>query len=348
MLVRYPRGPAQLFIAQRLFASMNGKNAPLKARHKRKHRVRKPANPTLDMIDPNHAEKASRAADSKRTVPSATIFSTLEESSRTVEKNSGSMTAPFSSFPSHTRIMKPHPTAASATLISRNSNGPTKLSVLDDRLAICFAEECMDKASDRWKFPKYLVLSKDQNDVREFCQKILSPEGVVSSKYVFLDVIWDDTQKEMSVKPSRCLLLATLEMMLVVPYPIYRLENNYLKDVIRHGGIVKFTWGLSGDRSLSPIIFETKVKHFLDIPSFYALLQFQKENHEIFKPWIPESILASDIWNSVSKDDSVNLFSYIAAFASKISTFRTLIRDKHPHLFNFKHEDLQRYQGYYC
>ena len=224
-------------------------------------------------------------------------------------------------------------------------------------------------SKDDWSFPKYFIISHSYHDLNEFCTKIVPLEGPSNFKYIFMKFVYDKAVLHRPTGtlgcPPKFLLFGTLEMLMVVSYPLKRgVMLKGIHRVMKQNGLIKFLWTIEAPnsaRSGTTTVLDTEVKSFLDVSMLYDMLDYQhknqtKENH-LYREGlsndfslIPKDIVDSPCWNSfpshiVHRKDEI--LSEVNEFCADIIAFRCLFREEQPLLFNFPTEQLLKYDNYY-
>ena len=226
-----------------------------------------------------------------------------------------------------------------------------------------------DVSIDDWSFPKYFIVSHSYHDLNEFCTKIVPLEGPSNFKYIFMKVVYDKAVLDRPTGTLGCrpkfLLFGTLEMLMVVSYPLTRgVMLKGIHRILKQNGLIKFLWTIEAPnsaRSGTTTVLDTEVKSFLDVSMLYDMLDYQHENqtkenylyregHSNDFSLIPKDIVDSPCWSSFPSHILLRkkeILSEMNEFCDDIITFRCLFREEQPLLFNFPPEQLLKYDNYY-
>lgn len=228
-----------------------------------------------------------------------------------------------------------------------------KIACLEELLFIT-AQPSSDDLN-RWVFPKYFIVSKSYHDFSNFCQKIVPAEGASSFRYVFLKTIYDDRVLKRTCGTQGCpplyLLLGTLEMLIVVAYPL--VHGSMLKSfnkILKQAGLLKFLWNQNETRGLTATVLDTEVKNCLDVNMMCEMLNFKPNLPENCLELIPPEIANSKLWkeypNQIMSRKN-DILKEVAIFVAQISSFRSLFRDSQSGLFNFTPGQSSTYNNYF-
>ncbi|KAM0684621.1 hypothetical protein MDAP_000392 [Mitosporidium daphniae] len=226
---------------------------------------------------------------------------------------------------------------------------------------------------DSWDFPSSLAISRSWRDVDAFCNHLLSSPGGSSKGHpLFIDIGIKKSIKDKlnlySTPPFEYIIFGTLDAIMLVlhGYPKKLTEMANFKRLLKHGLVSKLYWfgpGMECKNSPYTIMVGKELgKTWCNLELFFKMLDIKS----VEKKPLPDSLLSLitldnvTMWKrnspqylsrtllpSASMVSPVELQTSLCELFSKISLFRSIIRDAQPNLLWMSEEDECEFSNYY-